>query len=216
MREIVILYYEYISEDLKYFKHGMYVKTFLRGENVNMINENNFIETLKKKNIKALEYVVDNYSNLIFKVAYSVLQSRELSEECVNDVLMKVWNGVSGFNKDKGKFVTWIIILTKYTAIDHKRKELKYSDTINIEDEILVANDAVLSEILKKEERISLLNEIKKMDKENKEIFIRRFFLFESIRNISEKMKLSDSAVSNRILREKKKMSKIFNEEVIA
>lgn len=178
-----------------------------------MINEENFIERLKKKDMGALEYIVDKYSNLIFKVAYSILENRELSEECVSDVLMKIWRGIGSFNKDKGKFVTWIIVLTKYTAIDHRRKEVKHMSNVNIEDEIMMENEGVLGEIIKKEEKRELLKEIRKMDGENKEIFIRRFFLFESIKNIAEKMMLSESAVSNRILRGKKKLVKIFKEE---
>ena len=57
------------------------------------INEDNFIGELKNKNPKALDYLVDNYSNLIFKVVISVLGSdkREEAMECLNDVLLKVW-----------------------------------------------------------------------------------------------------------------------------
>lgn len=177
-----------------------------------MINEENFIERLKKKDMGALDYIVDKYSNLLFKVAYSILENRQSSEECVSDVLMKIWYGIGNFNKEKGKFITWIIVLTKYTAIDHRRKEVKHMSNVNIEDEILMEEESILGEIIKKEEKRELLKEIRKMDEENKEIFIRRFFLFESIKNIAEKMMLSESAVSNRILRGKKKLVKIFKE----
>ena len=49
-----------------------------------MINKGNFLKQLKKKNEKALDYVIDSYSDVIFKVAYGVLNNRQLSEECVN------------------------------------------------------------------------------------------------------------------------------------
>ncbi|WP_415318214.1 hypothetical protein [Clostridium perfringens] len=45
-----------------------------------MINKGNFLKQLKKKNEKALDYVIDSYSDVIFKVAYGVLNNRQLSE----------------------------------------------------------------------------------------------------------------------------------------
>jgi len=65
------------------------------------IDENNFIEQIKKKNPKAIEFVVDKYINLVFKVVRTVLNSKfeaQHSEECVNDVFWAVWN-----NKEKVK-----------------------------------------------------------------------------------------------------------------
>lgn len=178
------------------------------------VDESNLIDELKRKNPKALDYLVDRYSNLIFKAAYSVLNSKELSEECVNEVLLKIWDSVNSFNRDKSKFTTWIIIVTKYTSIDCIRKEKKHSNVISIDDVELKINDDVEEEMTSKELREKLLCEIKKMDNENKEIFIRRLFLAEPIREIGERLGITESAVSNRLLRGKKRLMKIFKEEV--
>ncbi len=52
-----------------------------------MINKDNFIQGLRYKDLKALDYLIESYSDLGLKVSYSVLNNRQLSEECVNDVL---------------------------------------------------------------------------------------------------------------------------------
>lgn len=62
-----------------------------------MINDKKFIYGLKCRDLKALDYLVDNYSDFILKVSYSVLNNRELSEECVNDVLLKIWDNIASF-----------------------------------------------------------------------------------------------------------------------
>jgi len=97
------------------------------------MKKENFLKNLRKHNPKALDYVFDNYGNLIFKVAYSVLNNRGLSEECVNDVLFKIWNNIDSFKLEDDKFKSWIIIITKYTAIDMLRKEKKHDNDISIE-----------------------------------------------------------------------------------
>lgn len=87
------------------------------------MRDNDLIKQLKKKNPKALDYIFNKYGNLIFKVSYSILNNRTLSEECVNDVLLKIWNNIDSFNKSDEKFKAWIIVMTKYTSIDMLRKE---------------------------------------------------------------------------------------------
>lgn len=55
-----------------------------------MIDDLNFVKELKNKNQEALLYVLDTYGNLIYRIAYTNTNSKTLSEECVNDVLLKV------------------------------------------------------------------------------------------------------------------------------
>lgn len=175
------------------------------------MKENNFINQLKKKNPKALDHVFENYGNLIFKVAYSVLNNRELSEECVNDVLLKIWNNIDSFNKGDEKFKAWIIVMTKYTSIDILRKEKKHDNVITLDS--YEKEDTSLESFLEnKETKENILSMIKTFDKENREIFIKRFFLHYSIKEISKSIGISENAISNRIRRGKFKLSKFLKE----
>lgn len=175
------------------------------------MKENNFISQLKKKNPKALDYVFNNYGNLIFKVAYSVLNNRELSEECVNDVLLKIWNNIDSFNKGDEKFKAWIIVMTKYTSIDMLRKEKKHDNFITL-DSYAKEDNSLESFLENKEAKENILSMIKTFDKENREIFIKRFFLHYSIKEISKSIGISENAISNRIRRGKFKLSEFLKE----
>lgn len=97
--------------------------------------ENVFIEELKKRNPDALEYVLDAFGNLIYKLAYMQLNSKELSEECVNDVLLKVWENIDGYDYDKSKFKNWLAAITKYSSIDILRKEKRYFENTELKEE---------------------------------------------------------------------------------
>ncbi|MGG5460989.1 sigma-70 family RNA polymerase sigma factor [Clostridium sp. B9] len=178
------------------------------------MRENNFIRHLKKKNPKALDYVFDNYGNLIFKVAYSVLNNRELSEECVNDVLLKIWNNIDSFHKGDEKFKAWIIVMTKYTAIDMLRKEKKHDNVVSLEN--YDREDTSFNSLLEnKEMKEKILSVINSFDYENKDIFIKRFFLHYSIKEISSSIGISENAISNRIRRSKIKLSEALKKEDI-
>ena len=43
------------------------------------------LEKLKGGDTEAFSNIIDEFSNLVFKVSYNVLNNRELSNECVNE-----------------------------------------------------------------------------------------------------------------------------------
>ena len=171
------------------------------------INENNFIEQIKNKNERALEFVVDNYSNLVFKVVRTTLNSAfqvQHTEECVNDVFWAVWNNIESFDSEKGNFKYWITAIAKYKSIDYKRKFFKQSknecvDDYSIEDGIDVENL-----ITSKENKEEVLEAINKMNSRDKEIFIRRYFLYEGIENIAKSFGVDRGLVDKRLSRGRK------------
>lgn len=171
------------------------------------IDENNFIAQIKNKNPEALEFAVDNYSKLVFKVAHSVLNSSFHSqhiEECVNDVFWAVWNNIESFDEKKGSFKYWITAISKYKAIDYKRKFFKESTVECIDD--CTISDEVSTEkiIISKENRQELLKAIDGMKDQDREIFIRRYFLYEGIENIAKAFGVERNLVDKRLSRGRK------------
>ena len=169
---------------------------------------------MKKKNEKALDYVIDSYSDVIFKVAYGVLNNRQLSEECVNDVLLKVWHCIDSFNYPDNKFKNWIASIAKHTSIDLIRKEGHRLNTINDDSNTLISADNIESEQITKEELELVKKYIMNFKEIDRYIFIQRFFLNKDIKEISELYNMTPNAVKLRILRARTKLSKLMKEEI--
>jgi RNA polymerase sigma-70 factor (ECF subfamily) len=174
------------------------------------INQENFIRLLKKKKTEALDYFVDNYSNLVFKVIISVLSSdkREEAVECLNDVILKVWNNISYFDDSKGNFSSWLIAITKYNAIDYQRKIVKMAKQENIDDLVIKDECMVEDEIIAKENNEEIIDMIISMGEPDRDIFFRHYIVGESINEICDKLKLSRAAVDNRLSRGRKELKK--------
>ncbi|GFZ30431.1 DNA-directed RNA polymerase sigma-70 factor [Clostridium zeae] len=177
------------------------------------ISEDNLVKELKSKNPKALDYVVKNYSNLIFKVIISVIGSakREEAMECLNDVLLKVWEKISYHDETKNKFSSWLIAVSKYNALDYKRKLSKTEEESNIEELMLADEKQVEEQILCNENRQELLKVIDTLGSPDKDIFIRKYFMGESINDISEALNLSKPAIKNRLFRGRKVLKDKLN-----
>ena len=171
------------------------------------ISENNFIGKIKRKDSKGLEFVVDNYSNLVFKIIYNVLNSRfhsQYAEECANDVFWAVWTNIDSFDEEKGSFKNWIAAISKYKAIDYKRKLYKQSTDKNIDDYHLENEISIEGVIVAAENSRELLQAIDLLNEEDKEIFIRRYFLQESIENIAKEFCVERNIVDQRLSRGRK------------
>jgi RNA polymerase sigma-70 factor, ECF subfamily len=172
------------------------------------IDESNFIDELKRKNYKAMDYIVDVYGNLIYKIVYSILYENCYSssvEECINDVFMKIWNNIDCFHEDKGNFKSWIIAIAKFKAIDYKRKLIKNSNYADINNYLALSSEENIEDILvTNETRNELLSAIGKMKEPDRDIFIKRYFLNENIDTIADSLSLTKAAVENRLSRGRK------------
>lgn len=177
-----------------------------------IIDHNNFIKELQKKNPKALDFTVDTYINLVFKIAGNILNTsfhNQYAEECVNDVFWSVWNNIESFDYEKGNFKYWITAIAKYKAIDYKRKLSKQStyermDDYNFDDYNFQNDISTEKIIISKENKEELLKIIDEMNKVDKQIFIRRYFLYENIENIAESYGLNRNVIDKRLSRGRK------------
>lgn len=171
------------------------------------IDENNFVEQIKRKNSKALEFVVDEYSNLVFKVVRTVLNSTfqlQYSEECVNDVFWAVWNNIGSFDPEKGKFKYWMTAIAKYKAVDYKRKLFNESTNDSVDNYNFQCGIDTEQTIISKENRKEILKAMKDMKELDKQIFIRRYFLCENIENIAESYGLNRNTIDKKLSRSRK------------
>ncbi|MGG7178063.1 sigma-70 family RNA polymerase sigma factor [Clostridium paraputrificum] len=178
-----------------------------------MITNNNFLKELKYKNPKALDYILDIYGNLIYRIAYMNLNSKELSEECVNDVLMKVWLSIDGYDYPEDKFKNWIAAIAKYTSIDILRKEKKHFNNVPDEDLNIFSTEELENEYITKEELLIVKKYITHFKEIDRNIFIQRFFMNKSLKEIAEMYNLSPKAVNLRIIRARKKLTELIIKE---
>ena len=184
------------------------------------INEQNVISQLKKRNPKALDYIVDQYSGLIYSIISKTLSEFKESggvEECMNDVLLAVWDNIHKFNKTNS-FKSWIAAISKYKAIDYRRKlirECRYENLDELDHQAVVGQEDLTSDaILEKETRAELVSLLSNLNSEDQEIFIRRYFGDESTGEIATHVGMNRTAVNNRLSRGRKRLKSIIFGEV--
>jgi RNA polymerase sigma factor (sigma-70 family) len=72
-------------------------------------------------NRAALHLVYQSSSAKLFGICLLILQDRPLSEDVLQEVYLKVWQGAGGFDSRRGSAMTWLCTLARNTAIDWRR-----------------------------------------------------------------------------------------------
>lgn len=173
-----------------------------------IVTEEYLIQQLKRKNEDALMCVVDEYGGLIKSVISKNMSClREEQSECLNDVLLAVWEHIESFNPTKNQFKNWIAAIAKYKAIDYMRKYKREMSNISyeeVENEKLYTDDMASrldDEISQRtDELLSLIKE------KDRELFIRLYAKEESLEQVSKDLKMNKSTIYNRLSRAKKKL----------
>jgi len=63
------------------------------------------------------------YANLVYSMAWRVLQDVGLAEEVTQDVFMKLWQRAQRYDPGRGRFSAWLLSVTRFAAIDRLRQE---------------------------------------------------------------------------------------------
>ena len=176
------------------------------------IDEKNFIKYLNKKNEKALDYVVDAYGGLIKSIVNKHLYNlSDYHEECINDILLAVWNGIDKYDETKGEFKNWLAAVSRYKCISYQRKYLNLELMKDDIEYIELKCDDNIERFLEKEELKKEIDSLlSALTPKDKEIFIRYYINEERVRDIAENYSVKEEVIYNRISRGKKKIKSIF------
>lgn len=167
---------------------------------------------IKSKNDKGMELLINEYAPLIKAIVRKHLYNLpQYHEECVNDVYLGIWNNIVSFNKEKNILKNWIAAISKYKAIDYKRKYLKTLEYIDISEIEVESDFTIEKEALKNELDCEWEELLKNLNILDRQIFIKLFVKEESIKRVSEEFNIKPSVIYNRISRGKNKLRSLLS-----
>lgn len=158
---------------------------------------------LRKRNPHALEFVMDYYGRVIYNLIHRILGDiarKEDVEECASDAFVAVWHKIDEYDRKKGSFRTWLLILAKYKALDYRRKLRQHpvTETLEIDppDDYELEEKLLSQEVL--QETVRIINTLQEPDRS---LFYKRYFYYESLDQLALQYGLTKKAVENRLFR---------------
>ena len=175
------------------------------------------LEYFFERNEAALEETKAKYGARMFKIAFNIIQNKEDSEECVSDALYKAWEAIPPTYPDMlGAYMAKIVrnvALHKWEAGRAAKRGGGEKNVLLSELEIELGDcvGAAQSQPERKYEAkqitLAINAWLSKADKTTKAVFVLRYFHGESIREVSERFKISESKVKSILFRARKKLN---------
>lgn len=177
------------------------------------MSEEEMIVGIRKNDSNIYNYLINEYSKLMWYVASAVLRnvgSNEDIEDCIAESFAKLWEHPNKFDSSRGSIKSYLCLIVKSKAIDKVRKINKIRSVMISEVDNL-ETDELEREVIRKHEVKEIYRHVKEFKEPDAEIFILRYFYQLKPSEISEKLCLTVKEVSNRLYNSKKKLMEIMN-----
>ncbi len=172
------------------------------------------VKALEKRDTTVLEKIENSYGALLRRIALNLGLNHGDTEECMNDVYLEVWNTIPPVKPQSIR--SYVCMLMRRIVIDRIRYNSadKRAGTVYIEvtDELegcLDVENTVIDEICIPEILNTFLG---RQTFENREIFLRRYYEFESTNSIARDLSLSSNTVDKRLSRMRAELKRTLTE----
>ena|ERR1035437_825169 len=97
------------------------------------MQENYFIEQVKRGNTHAFKYIVANHQKLVVHIVGRIVLERDEIEDVCQEVFIKVFQKIAEF-KGESRFSTWIASIAYHQSLNYLRKKKRLNETSFDED----------------------------------------------------------------------------------
>jgi RNA polymerase sigma-70 factor (ECF subfamily) len=85
------------------------------------------MKRLCERDERALAELYDRHGGRVFSLSAAILRDDAAAEECTQDVFVKLWHRPEQYRFDDNRFVVWLSLIARRTAIDRLRRAKRVS-----------------------------------------------------------------------------------------
>ncbi len=170
------------------------------------MKDEELVERLKKGNIWAFEELIKRYKRRIYAIILSIVRDRDESEDLVQEVFLKVYEGIGKF-RGKSSFYTWLYRIAVNVALSYLKKakrELEFREEIKDPQHF----KDIEEDLIKEEFVDSIFKEANTLPKKEKLVFILKFHNDLSNSEIAEVLGISKDSVKANLYHALKRIRK--------
>jgi len=147
----------------------------------------------------------DQYSGLLFSIAFKILNDAKEAEDVLQEVFLQVWDKAGHYDPRLGKPVSWAVTLTRNKSIDHIRSSHRRSRLMEqaaTEMEVHTHNGGTANESVRGRESAELISSaVAELPADQRKAIEMAFFSGLTQNEISETLKEPLGTIKARIRR---------------
>ena len=181
------------------------------------MEDQEIIELFYARSEQAITQLQNKYGRRCLQVAGNILNNQLDAEECVNDAYLAAWNTIPPQKPDP--LLTYIchivrnLSIKKYHANNALKRNSHYDIALDELEECVKTKETVEDQIAVKELAEAINQFLGTLSRENRIMFVRRYWFSDSVADIAKMFKMSSRNVSLRLLRVRKGLKKYLEKE---
>ncbi|MDO5400877.1 MAG: sigma-70 family RNA polymerase sigma factor [Eubacteriales bacterium] len=182
------------------------------------MDDSQIIELFLARNEDAIFHTQQSYGRRLFSLADSIVKNREDAEESVNDTYWRAWDTIPPQRPQH--FFAYLARICRNFSLDRldwKNAAKRRAEVVSMTQEMeQCIPDASRDRELERRELGMVLDAfLRSLSRENRLVFLRRYWYVDTIAEIAARYGLSESAVQMRLHRTKAKLSDYLEKEGI-
>ena len=169
------------------------------------VDEEYIIEKAKKGDKKAIEILINNYKEYLYKTAFLYVKDEHEAIEVCQETVYKAILNIHNL-KNAQYFKTWITRILINNVNDKHRAKSKFVDDF---DKVELIEDVTYEKL---EEKVDLYNAIDVLEEKFKTPIILQYFHDMSIKEIARVLECNENTIKTYIRRGKQRLYKILKE----
>ncbi len=180
------------------------------------MNDERIIELFFERSEQAINELDGKYGKVFHSVSYNILGNRSDAEECVNDAYLGAWNAIPPAKPNPLlAFVCKIvrnISLKRYKQNIAAKRNSSYDVAMEELEDCLSSSTTIEDEIAEQELTGIIESFLDSLSKENRVIFLRRYWFSDTYADIAKQVGLTEKNVSVRLTRLRKELREYLSE----
>lgn len=179
--------------------------------------DHEIIDLFFERSERAITELIAKYGASVKTVASNILRNAQDAEECESDTYLQVWKSIPPKRPEYlGAYVCRIarnVCLTRYRANTAQKRNSFYDTALEELEDAIPALDTVETEYDAKELRRCLNRFLQAQARDDRYLFLRRYWYGDGIRQIADQMGITPHTASVRLFRLRQKLQTYLQKE---
>ena len=176
------------------------------------MEDSKIIELFNARSEQAISELSKKYGAICINVANNILNNQSDAEECINDTYLGVWNTIPP--QKPNPLLSYVcrivrnLAIKKYHSNTAKKRNSFYDVALGEVENCFSSAETTEDEFSAKELTEIINDFLETLDKDNRVMFVRRYWFSDSIGDIAKLFNTSSHNVSVRLSRVREKLKK--------
>ena len=175
------------------------------------MEDERIVQLIKDRDQEGLRLLIKHYGPLIRYVVKPICSLDDsLTEDCMQEVLSRVWEKICGFDSEKGSLKSWLTAAARNTALNMVRRNDCCDSYEEIPEDVRSEAPGPEESAINSASAAAVRAAVEKLPETDRLLVYRRYYYMQPMAQIAAETGLSERAAEGRLYRIRQKLAEML------